>query len=219
MLSPSPQQLAAATAYCNCLESTKKRLQLIDRVIAGTLRVDDEGIDAEFVCLQLRRVLELLAFASISVHKEIYAQAHNDFATHWNAKRLLKKLENLHPDFYPQPVRIGPQDSSGVRKLVPISEAYVSKDDFIFLYDTCSQVLHEWNPHRTDPRMVDFGHSIAEWIKRIRALLEVHWIRLAGTMDIWLVYYTYADGKVHALYAADVPPESVPQLPVAHGVT
>ncbi len=218
MAIPSPAQLAASTVYCNCLQSTKARLNLIDRVVSGGLRIENEAIDAEFVCLQLRRVLELLAFASVSANKDIYAQAHNDFATHWNAKRLLQKLEKLHPDFYPQPVRLTAPDARGVKQLVAIETAYLTKDDFVFLYDTCSQVLHEWNSYRDDPRVVNFRVSIAEWVKRIRALPEVHWIRLAGTLDIWVVHYNHPDGNVHALYAADMPADSIPK-PLAHGVT
>src|SRR5687767_4269598 len=100
---PSKEQMEAIKVYCNCLQSAKKRLELIEAITSGRLRIDNESIDAEFACLQLRKSLELIAFASIAAHKGVYSQAHADFASHWNAKRLMGKLEKLHPDFYPTP--------------------------------------------------------------------------------------------------------------------
>jgi hypothetical protein len=202
----SPEQTHALKTYCNCLQSAKKRLELVDAVTSGRLRIGAEAVDAEFACLQVRRALELIAFASIAAHKDVYSQAHTDFATHWNAKRLLTKLEKLHPDFYPKPAEIVGPDEHGVKKLVAVQSGFLNKDDFVFLYNTCSEVLHEWNPYRTDPRVVHFGHSVAEWAVRIRRLLDVHWIRLFGTADVWVILFNGGpNGTVRGLYAADAP--------------
>jgi hypothetical protein len=204
----TPEQREALTTYCNCLQSAKKRLALVDAVTSGRLRIDHEAVDSEFACLQLRRALELIAFASVAAHKDIYSQAHADFATHWNAKKLLQKLEKLHPDFYPKPVRITEPDSPGPKRLIEIESDYLSKDDFVFLYNTCSEALHEWNPYRSDPRVVHFGHPVSEWVVRTRRLLEMHWISFVGTMDIFVVVFNGPDGCVHASYAQDRPPAS-----------
>jgi len=202
------EQSDALTTYCNCLQSAKKRLELVEAVTSGRLRIDHESVDAEFACLQLRKALELIAFASVAAHKEIYSQAHADFATHWSAKKLLKKLGNLHPDFYPRPVRIAEPERPGPKHLIPIESDYLNKEDFVFLYDTCSDALHEWNPYRSAPRVVDFRHSVSEWVVRIRRLLEMHWIAFVGTLDIFVVVFNGPDGCVHASYAEGRPSAS-----------
>jgi len=116
---PSKEQTEALKIYCNCLQSAKKRLELIEGITSRRLRIDHESIEAEFACLQLRKTLELIAFASVAARKDVYSQAHADFASHWNAKKLMAKLEKLHPDFYPTPAAVTAPDARGVKKLVP----------------------------------------------------------------------------------------------------
>lgn len=192
--------------YCNCLQSVKHRLALIDAITTGAMRIDIEAIDAEFVCLQLRKSLELVAFASIAAQKDVYSAEYADFSQHWNAKKLMNRLERLHPEFYPTPVLVTGPDERGVKKLVPIKEGFINKDDWVFLYDTCSAAIHEWNPYRTDPKIIEFGHSIGEWVVRLRRLLELHWVRLASTRDIWVIQFNNPAGTVTGFRTADAPP-------------
>lgn len=70
-----PEQHADLKICINCLQSAKIRLRIVDRIFAGDLKIEDEAITAEFACLQFRRCLELIAYASVAVHKEIYARA------------------------------------------------------------------------------------------------------------------------------------------------
>jgi hypothetical protein len=118
---------------------------------------------------------------------------------------LLAKLEKLHPEFYPKPAQIIGPDEQGVKKLVPVDSGFVNKDDFVFLYNTCSEVLHEWNPYRREPRVVHFGHPLAEWVARVRRLLDVHWIRLVGTGDVWVVLFNAPNGLVQGWFLKDMP--------------
>jgi hypothetical protein len=73
------------------------------------------------------------------------------------------------------------------------------------LYQKCSEVLHARNPFRSDPRVVNFGRSIREWIGRIQKLLAVHYMYLAGSENLWVVFMEHPeDGKVHALTSEPV---------------
>lgn len=191
--------------YCNCLQSAKHRLALVDAITTGALRIAGESIDGEFACLQLRKALELIAFSSIAAQKDVYAAVYADFSKHWNAKKLMNRLEKLHPEFYPVPVAMTGPDARGVKKLAPIKDGFINKDDWVFLYNTCSEALHEWNPYRTDRRVIEFGHSIGEWVVRIRRLLELHFVRLANTRDIWVIQFNNPAGTVTGSLAVDVP--------------
>ena len=191
-----------AVMYCNCMEEVKIRIAVVLSVVEKGFSVGREDFDAELVCVQLRKTLELIAFASLTANKERYAEAHDNFTTHWNAKRLLANLEKIHPDFYPKPVEVPHRDEKGVRNLSSKKEGFLTREEFTTLYDKCSEVLHSWNPFREGPRMINFGHSIHDWVARIQKLLAVHLMCLVGMEEVWVVYMQYPeDGKVHALIA------------------
>ncbi len=191
--------------YCNCMEEVKSRVSVILGVAEGRVTIGREDFDAELVCVQLRKILELIAFASLTANKERYAEAHADFQSHWNAKRLLLNLERLHPHFYPKPVQFDRQDEKGIKHFADVTEGYLTRDEFVTLYQKCSEVLHARNPFRSDPRVINFDRSIKEWVDRIQKLLAVHYMRLAGSEKLWVVVMQHPeDGKVHALTSEPV---------------
>lgn len=193
--------------YLKCIQSAKLRLRLVERIVGGSLKIDDEAIDAEFACLQVRKCLELIAFASVAAHKETYANAHADFANHWKPLKLLEKLRRLHPKYYPRPVVVEREDGKHV-KLHEVVNEYLTEDDFVFLYEKCSDLLHEWSPYRPAAREVDLRWSMAEWVARIRRLLGWHVVHLLGTQELWLVQFDGSDGLAHAFPMSPAPNES-----------
>jgi hypothetical protein len=188
----------------NCIQSAKLRLRLVERLVEGNLKIDNDSIDAEFACLQIRKCLELIAFASVAAHRDIYSTAHTDFASHWKPLKLLEKLRKLHPDFYPQPVLIE-REQGKVVKLLRVMNEYLTEDDFVFLYEKCSDALHEWSPYRPDARVIQLKRPMAEWVARIKRLLQWHVVHLVGTDDKWVVQYDGDDGLVHVFPAVSAP--------------
>jgi hypothetical protein len=193
----------AAIAYCNCMEDVKARLKLIRSITEGHSPLGDEGLDGEVVCLLLRKLLEQIAFSSLVAHRAAYETAHNDLGTVWRAKRLLERLEMLHSDFYPSPVRPGISQHAGIHHhFDPLQEGFLTKDEFVFLYDTASDGIHTWNPFKDAERVLNFKRSVSEWVARIEALLEYHLVHFIGTDDLWLIQMdSPEDRKVHAFIA------------------
>ena len=191
--------------YCNCMEEVKLRVGVILAVVEKGLTVGREDFDAELVCVQMRKTLELIAFASLTANQARYAEAHADFESHWNAKRLLANLERLHPQFYPKPVQFERQDEKGIKHFANVTDGYLTREEFVTLYQKCSEVLHARNPFRSESRVINFGRSIREWVGRIQKLLAVHYMRLAGSEKLWVVFMQHPeDGKVHALTSEPV---------------
>jgi hypothetical protein len=190
---------ADKAAYCNCMEQVKRRLALVRAVTTGSICTGDEGADAELACMQVRKALELIAFATLAANRDRYSQIRADVQNEWRAKRILDKLKQLHPDFYPvpvTPVRVAP----GQWHFDEVPGGYLTSDEFVDLYDKCSEVVHEWNPFRSGSRRVNFGWNIAEWAGRIERLLEFHHVRLVDQVDVLLVRLTDpSDGKAHVL--------------------
>jgi hypothetical protein len=185
------------------MEQLKLRCNLILSITSREVTVADrEDFSAELACLNLRKVLELLAFASLIANKEKYAEAHETFARHWKAKSLLTNLERLHPDFYPTPIAFGEPNADGIKTFVDVKEPYLTRDDFEFLYDQSSQLLHTQNPYGQVVSVLDFRLSLSEWVHRIQTLLSVHYMRLVGSTSLWVVMMQHPeDGKVHVFKA------------------
>lgn len=196
----------AAVAYCNCMEDVKARLKLIKEITEGHSPLGSEGLDGEVVCLLLRKVLEQIAFSSLVAHRETYEGVHNDLGSIWRAKRLLERMEKLHPEFYPSPVKREESPHAGVHHhFVPLTDGFLTKDDFVFLYDTASNGIHTWNPFKDAERVLNFERPIAEWTHRIALLLDSHLVRFVGSGDVWLIQMDNPeDHKVHAYVAPRV---------------
>ena len=200
----------AASTYCNCMEDVKQRLAMIKSITEGHSPLGSEGHDGEVVCMLLRKVLEQIAFSSLVAHRETYDEFHKDAATVWRAKGLIDRLEKIHPNFYPSPVQKGVSGIFGVQHhFDQVEDGYLTKEDFLFLYDKASEGIHSWNPFKDAERLINFERSIAEWVTRIERLLETHIVFFLGTKDVWLVQMDHPeDHKVHAFIApavADLP--------------
>lgn len=193
--------------YATCMEELKLRTNVILSITSGSFTIAGrEDFSTELACLHLRKALELLAFASLTANRGKYAEAHRNFTQHWNAKRLLENLERIHPDFYPRPVTLDNQERNGIKNFTDVTAGYLTREDFVFLYDTTSQVLHTRNPFSREPGTIDFGYSIAEWVGRIQALLSTHYMRLVDSASLWVVFMKHPeDGRVHVLKADPQP--------------
>lgn len=190
--------------YCNLMEEIKVRIALIRSIIQGQ-SLGREDFDGEMVSLQLRKCLEIVAFSSLVVNEQIYSQTYSDFSTHWRAKKIVGKIEKLNPDFFPKPIFLANQNEQGVKHFDYIKEGFLTLDDLITLYDKTSSVIHSWNPYRTEPRFVDFGRSVEEWVTRLQLLLDLHIMRGVGLNEFWVVQMVADDHKAHVFSTMPVP--------------
>ncbi len=185
------------------MEELKLRASLVLDITHQRVTVPGpEAAPIELVCIQLRKILELIAFGSLVANRTTYAVAHANFAEHWNAKRMLQKLAKIHKEFYPRPLAIRAQEQPGVHNFVDVDRPFLTQDDFVFLYDAASKALHIRNPFQSTAP-IDFRISIADWIVRIQQLLGIHLVRFVDTPDLWVVNMSApGDGKVHVSLAS-----------------
>ena len=192
-----------AAMYCDLMEDIKRRIKLITKFTSGELQFDSEQFAYECVSVQLRKVLELIAFGSLCANKTKYAQVHGNFARHWNAKRLLKDLGEVHSGFYPTPMRFSRTKSDGTKLLDRVTHGFLTPDDFVVLYDKCSQVIHSRNPFSELDPNIDFVRSVDQWVRSIQELLGLHLMQFVDETKVWAVsMHDLSDGRVHAYIAA-----------------
>jgi hypothetical protein len=185
------------------MEELKIRLDVAGDTLEIAYRDGAAISHYDLIALQLRKILELIAFASLSAHSEPYIAAYADYAKHWNARRLLRNLAAINPDFYPKPLT-ALKDESGSIRFDYVPSGYLTKDDFVELYQQTSAVLHVPNPFATPSEHV-LGRPYREWIDLIINLLRLHAIKLPTAGDYWIVMLaSQEDGKAHALTAVEL---------------
>jgi hypothetical protein len=173
--------------YCSYMREVKERLIVIQRKVNENSDEPFSFVQPELLAINFRKILELIAFSTLSANKELYAKVHSNFARHWNAKRLLNSLESVNPAFYPRPVTPTRDQESGIIHLEDIPDGFLNKSDFIRLYDMCGVILHVSNPFG-NPNWPDGSmFSIGAWCDLIWKLLETHLVEFADRGGIWLI--------------------------------
>ena len=188
------------TKYCGCMEEIKRRTTAINTILKKECTTAYPATNIEFLCLQIRKILELIALASIVANKKEYAKQYKKFANHWNAKRILTDIEKINPSFYPIPGRQIIDSKTGkVIQIKNIDKGFLTKEEFPAVYDKCSEVIHSSNPYRTQADLKEFDRLIPEWNKKIIKLLNHHQIQLIDSeLQLWILMQSKDDGKAHA---------------------
>jgi hypothetical protein len=175
--------------YERSLHEMRKRIDVIRTHLLGQKSSGYLITEVEFLALQFRKVIELIAFSSLILNKDEYARfrasLNIDYRTDWNAKRVLAALEKINPYFYPEPSRQiekSNKDGKQVVSLEKITSGYLTKDEAVHVYNECSNVLHIWNPY-TQNKDVDTKvvyNQFTDWGNKLVTLLSHHTIVLAN---------------------------------------
>lgn len=168
---------------------------MIDAFMAGNTHAVFEATNIETVCLQFRKILELIAFSSLIANVNEYSQQYDKFAEHWNARLMLRDLERVNANFYPRPIIQEPTSEPGIAmRWLDRPDDYLAKDRFIGVYEKCGGLMHAENPYASP---MDYGYykqQLVPWRKQIINLLTAHTIALSGDTNLYL-FQMGADDK------------------------
>jgi hypothetical protein len=185
--------------YAACIREIKHRFEVIDHFVIRQEKLLYRQTSIETVCLQMRKILELIAFASLCANKNAYSAVHDDFAKHYHANFLLNALEKINPHFYPRPLieQVSNQDSLVNYELR--QNDYLTREKFEKAYEKCSSMLHAHNPFRQSTPYEYFENAIPKWRMEIINLLNMHSVRLIDDeSSFWLIQmYVLGSNEVH----------------------
>ncbi|MHB1143974.1 MAG: hypothetical protein ACYCZS_03645 [Thiobacillus sp.] len=175
--------------YAELMAEVRRRLEAINDFLGGRTRTTYVRTTTESICLQLRKILELIAFASLVSNRKAYASLRQDIARDWHADRILKKIEKVNSDFYPKPVRSVLLSSAlAPSQFVPVRSGALTRKQFSALYDKCGELLHATNPFTAQKNFEAFEKQIPTHVRRIETLLGEHTVSLAGTGQLlWVL--------------------------------
>ena len=176
--------------YCQLFQECRYRIFALEGFISGESKTLYPQTTIEIAALQLRKILELIAFSSLVSHKDSYIEMRKDIARDWHAERILKKVSQINPNFYPIPV-----NGAKSQDWNKLKQGFLTRNQFSKLYDRCSDLLHAENPfaRKRDPFV--FNDSVAENIDRIKLLLQEHLVQLANSNEWLKVFVPFDEGE------------------------
>jgi hypothetical protein len=187
------------------MERVRRHVHTADQVFAGKIDTLDRDLNAELIFLHFRKALEEIAFASLSANREKYSAARAGFATEWSARRMLGFVEKVNPNFYPIPLKPPQETVPGHKFFDRISDGFLTKDDFVTLYDGSAEVLHSRNPYAPGDPIINVKYTVYEWSRRIKLLLGWHFVQIVDVQGLWVIQVPNG-GTVRGFFgAADGP--------------
>lgn len=173
--------------YLNVLSEIKRRIEVVDDIISADSRLRYRATSIETACLQIRKILELVAFGSLIANVRMYSAQHRKFAEHWNAKLMLKDMARINPSFYPSPIIQRPSAISGIEmEWIERGQDYLTKDDFLIAYEKCGGILHAANPYGAATDFDTYQNNLTQWRNKIINLLNAHTMTLAEDNNLYL---------------------------------
>jgi hypothetical protein len=185
--------------YCDLMEEIKLRVSVVNFFISGQGHALYQPATLESVCLQLRKILELIAFGSLVANKDAYTSVYAKASRGWNAADLLRELEQVNPAFYPVPVIEVPSKIPGVSKEHKKRHAdYLAKSGFKEVYGRCGVMAHAANPYGKGIDYNYYQQMLPLWRTRIMNLLNAHEIHLVNRPGLYVIHMKEdRDDKVH----------------------
>jgi hypothetical protein len=165
--------------YCNLMQEIKIRDQSMAELSSSPIPAQ---IAYESCYLQLRMICELIAIGCLVVHGDIPAIT-KKLKKSWDHDFVIKRLSEIHPDFYPHPKEPILGDRYNLRD---VTEDILTKSELLALYGKSGDRLHRGTAEnalsKLNPNNVSFV-QIQAWRTKIVRLLQHHWITLYNSPD------------------------------------
>ena len=195
-MSKSP---SAIHLYAQQMREIKRRIEVVDFFLMKGGHTLYEPTTIESVCLQFRKILELIAFGSLIANKVRYAASYTKFASNWNAELLVKDLRRVNPKFYPTPVDEQPSNKPSMKSdVTPITDGFLTEEEFVTIYKQCGGMLHAANPYGTKIGHHFFKKAFPTWRRKVIRLLNSHEVHFVDEPGIWVIHMQEdGDDEVH----------------------
>ncbi|MGA2079816.1 MAG: hypothetical protein ABSH53_04280 [Holophaga sp.] len=200
-MAKSNQQNDNLNFYVYILEEIKARIEILNMAMNGRMGT---GLTPPFLreisYLQLRMMCELVAIGCISAHGDLESTKSNSIQKEYAADKIIKRLEKLHPDFYPHPVKL--TINTGNVNMERVEAGHLSKAELINLYHECGEKLHRGKLgsfKTTSDKMKQPDLSdVFEWGRKFIALLNQHHIASKDNLSHYVCVLNYQELNNHA---------------------
>jgi len=184
--------------YAACMEEIKRRTSILDKSLAPFRQSATVSVaNCELAALQLRKIYELIAFATISANKNRYIRLRKSYEKDWNLAKIVKFISSGNPNFLPQPIYEVESDLEGVRFDVKVKDVPIlTKEELISRHGKLGDVLHAQNPYRNPPNYRDWLEHLTNWRDEVVGLLNTHKVKIDEDHWFRVVMQGEVDGLV-----------------------
>lgn len=180
--------------YTACMDEIKKRIRVVEAILNNKLSTSYLITNVELICIQIRKILELIALSSLVANKEEYQKVKKYIERAWKAKDILKDLNTINPNYYPQPIvlQCWNGDINNIRTQ-PVQSGFLTREELLNIYSICGGFLHAQNPFAYKKQFESILKLVHSWLKKIKTLTNVHIVQLIdeNTMFIAIINFDY----------------------------
>lgn len=175
--------------YVHLMNEIKKRSNSVLTMLQKKYSTAYPVTNIEFMCLQIRKMLELISLGSLVINKSDFEEQKIKYEKFWHAERILSDIERLNPDFYPKPIYEKPSSVLGIKNdFIELEDGYLKRDEFAKIYEKCGKIMHADNPFGSKVDIKYYESQIMNWLDLIVRLLNTHVIRLKDNNNFYLIH-------------------------------
>jgi hypothetical protein len=183
--------------YCDLMAEIKVRLGALAYGLSGFVPPQPPMIEAEFCYLQLRLICELIALGCLAAHGDIEEAPRGRLMKAWKPSDIMRDMEALHPEFFPQAIRLERIAGADDLRIVPVEDKCLTKRELLDIYGECGNTLHRGSLRSIITRVPRYDREkVLEYKDRVINLLRQHSIRLATGDSFFAVQMNPIDQKV-----------------------
>jgi hypothetical protein len=176
------------------MDEIKKRVEVVEAILNNKVSTSYLITNVELICIQIRKILELIALSSMVANKEEYQKVKDNINSAWRTKDILKNLSTINPNYYPQPIilQCWNGDINNTRTQ-PVKTGFLTREELLNIYSICGGLLHAQNPFAHKKQFENILKQVPSWLKKIKILTNVHIVQLIdeNTMFIAIINFDY----------------------------
>ncbi|EIK2268851.1 hypothetical protein [Vibrio cholerae] len=178
--------------YFNAETYLKIICEIRDRIhTAESLSEVENLVFIESTSLQIRKVLELVAYLSILVNGDkLNSKERNEY----HAKKIVELLNEKTTIFYPFPSCVIEKSDGKEKNIIPLfHESSLSQVEFKEAYQLCGKVLHAQHPLKTKVNFQDIKRKNHNYLQRLKSLMTQHTIPVKRPNGVYTFLYVKVD--------------------------
>ena len=187
------------SSYVKCMEEIKRRQRAIDDILNGSKTTSFKYTNVEFVCLQFRKIFELIILATLASHKHMFEGLTRKLGKEWQLVKIIAIVEKKNPAFFPKPIDRVPSDKPGVKdEWKDVESGFLTKRDLVAAHGLIGNLMHANNPYNEELRLEEIEGHFPEWRAKLVRLLNNHLVQFPDHKSVLYVGMQNLSGNVHS---------------------
>jgi hypothetical protein len=171
------------------------RLDFSASIMNGALGLSRPYV-REISYFQFRRVCEIIALGCLTLHGDIPDTKAPKIRNEWNADKIMNRLNQLHPHFFPQSMR-RVQDGDALEINLNSVPHALTRSEFKKLYNECGQVLHRGTMKslESETAITDQQYArMVDWQTKLLGLMQEHAVSRRTVSGLYLISLRTPEG-------------------------